>query len=150
MVWWCPTSRVTRLHGLSRGTAVKNKTKTAVLGKKKFIWSYILIFRNFIQFKSTHTDIGHWTGIGPAMTLCHDCETVAFPQYIRYILLAHSLTAWVVFVSAIALLPLVWRGCEATAREQIYLLLLEPAAKNTFSKQDAQILPYFDFTDFVH
>ncbi len=29
--------RMTRLHGLSRGTAVKNKTKTAVLGKKKFI-----------------------------------------------------------------------------------------------------------------
>ena len=54
------------------------------------------------------------------------------------------------FVSAIALLPLVWRGCEATAREQIYLLLLEPAAKNTFSTQDAQILPYFVFTDFVH
>jgi hypothetical protein len=48
-----------------------------------------------------------------------------------------------VIVSAIALLPLVWRGCKATAREQIYLLLLEPAAKNTFSKQDAQILPYF-------
>ena len=43
------------------------------------------------------------------------------------------------FISAIALLPLVWRRCEATAREQIYLLLLEPAAKNIFSKQDAQI-----------
>ncbi len=36
------------------------------------------------------------------------------------------------FVSAITLLPLVWRGCEATAREKIYLLLLEPAVKNTF------------------
>jgi hypothetical protein len=55
-----------------------------------------------------------------------------------------------VFVSAIALLPLVWRGCEATTREQIYLLQLEPAANNTFSEQDAQILPYFVFTVFVH
>jgi hypothetical protein len=34
-----------------------------------------------------------------------------------------------VFVSAIALLPLVWRGCEATAREQIYLLLLSGPAR---------------------
>jgi hypothetical protein len=48
-----------------------------------------------------------------------------------------------VFVSAITLLPLVWRGCEATAREQIYLLLLEPAVKNTFSS-------YFALDIFVH
>jgi hypothetical protein len=48
------------------------------------------------------------------------------------------------------LLPLVWRGCEATTREQIYLLLLELAANTTFSKQDAQIVPYFVFTVFIH
>ncbi len=33
------------------------------------------------------------------------------------------------FVSAITLLPLFWRGCEARARGQIYLHLLEPAVK---------------------
>ena len=37
--------------------------------------------------------------------------------------------AGVVFVSAITLLPPFWRGCEARARGQIYLHLLEPAVK---------------------
>ncbi len=108
------------------------------------------LYLNLIQFnlfKSTHTlsdnDIVR-------LRTVWGLDEEAFAQHIRCILLAHSLTAWVVFISAIALLPLVWRGCEATACEQIYLLLLEPAANNNFSKQDAQILPYFVFTVFVH
>jgi hypothetical protein len=40
-------------------------------------------------------------------------------------------------VSAITLLPLFWRGCEATAREQIYLLLLEPVVNPSLKKSPA-------------
>ena len=40
-----------------------------------------------------------------------------------------SVQTGVVFVSAITLLPLFWRGCEARARGQIYLHLLKPAVK---------------------
>jgi hypothetical protein len=49
-----------------------------------------------------------------------------------------------VFEFVVTLLTLVWRGCEATARGQIYLLMLEPAVNNIFSKKTLRLPhPYF-------